>query len=150
MTKKHKVRWHDCAEAPEDMCNESHGFEDAMEDDKSSVFDSKLSTDDLDQSHPERRKTLKRSCRKEHLVTASACLTLAAAQNAFPIFDSGCNPFQLESSNNKVNDPFNKNNKYHILETYIEASPNELSHEAFIRKMQLQYFDAIEDLNSDD
>ena len=32
----------------------------------------------------------------------------------------------------------------------MEPSLNELSHEAFIKKMQIQYFDAVEGLNSDD
>ena len=148
-TKKHKVRWHECQEAPEEACDESHGFHDAMED-ISSDFNPKITTDDLDQSNPERRKKLKRSCRKAHLLTASAFLSLASASAAVPIIDSGCNFYQLEAPASACTDLFNKDNEYHILETCIEPSQDCLSHEAFVRKMQLQYFDALEDSAEED
>ena len=38
----------------------------------------------------------------------------------------------------------------HTIETSIEPTPNDLCHEAFIRKMQLQYFDVIEDSKDED
>jgi hypothetical protein len=38
----------------------------------------------------------------------------------------------------------------HVLETALQPSTDEISNEAFIRKMQLQYFDVLEDNNDED
>ena len=50
----------------------------------------------------------------------------------------------------KAHDPFRPSTVLHTLETSIEPTVVDLSHEAFIRKMQLQYFDVIEDSKDDD
>ena len=57
-------------------------------------FGPKLTPDDLPQSHPERRKRLSRSGKTLRLMTASACLSLAAAHQG-PVIDSGENIFAL-------------------------------------------------------
>ena len=79
-------------------------------------------------------------------MTASACLTLAAA-HSLPIIDSGRNVMTLEA--HPFPDPFQPDKVEHILETDI-SSPQNLSYEAFVQKMQLQYFDTLEDSADDD
>ena len=133
-TRKHKVKWHDAAEAPEDYADEFSEFKDA----ESMPTPSE---DQIDQSaHTERRRNPQRSCRKVHLIAASACLSLASH---IPIIDSGCNLFNLESKHVSHENPFVPESKYHILETRMEDHHHDLNHEVFIRKMQLQYFDVI-------
>ena len=112
-----------------------------------SDFGPKITSDDLPQSRPERRKNLKRSCRKAHLLTASACLSLAKA-HAIPILDSGLNLHHLGESTLYSHDPFKSDSASHVLETETSSgsSISTLNHEAFVRKMQLQYFDTMEPL----
>jgi len=153
-TKKHKVKWHDTMEAPHEIYDETNGFEDANEEppfeDAQSDFSPKMIIDDLPQSHPMRRDKLKRKNRKTHLVTASALMTLATT-HAMSMFDSGCNLFRQTDMNSfQHSDPFYQTSEHHILETTLDTQDQDLSQEAFIRKMQLQYFDAVEDSNSED
>ena len=73
-TRKHKVKWHDTNEGTPEVFDEFRDFKDTIEED----FGPKITTDDLPQSHEKRRDELHRSCRKAHLVTAGACLSLDA------------------------------------------------------------------------
>ena len=54
-TRKHKVKWHNTTEATEDQANGTIGFEDANCG-KPDDFGPKITTMDLNQSHPLRRK----------------------------------------------------------------------------------------------
>jgi len=152
-TPKHKKQWHDTIEAPpEDLST----FVDLEEDDhpefipQKDDFGPKVTTDDLDQSNPHRRAKLRRGCRKAYLVATSACLTLAGSMG-IKIIDSGRNINSLETIENEsiltVKDPFNPNSHLHVLETNISPVDSyvTLSQDAMIRKMELQYFDTLED-----
>ena len=96
-TNKHKVKFHDTVEASDEVMQATdplRDFEDACEDledsweaqDSGELHDESqeddfgptVMVDDLSQSHKERRKKLKRSC-KAHLLTAATCLSVAAA-----------------------------------------------------------------------
>ena len=150
-TNKHKVRWHDTQEPPPINLD---GFHDAVSEENTPIptdFGPKITSDDLDQSHPKRRQKMKRACRKTHLLTASACLSLASAHST-PIIDSGVNLHNLGESTLCSHDPFRSDSVCHILETEITAgdSITTLNHEAFVRKMQLQYFDTLEDNEDED
>ena len=67
------------------------------------------------------------------------------------IIDSGQNLHNLGESTLYTHDPFNSDLVCHVLETDITSgdSITTLNHEAFVRKMQLQYFDTLED-NADE
>ena len=102
---KHKVKWHDALEpSHEDVSS----FQDAISDEADplvSDFGPKITADDLEQSHPERRRGKKRSCIKEHLFTASSCLSLSNA-HTMHIIDSGQNLHNLGESTLCTHDPF--------------------------------------------
>ena len=153
-TNKHKKRWHDTHEAPP----EDVGFYDSQQDEtpmEESDFTPTVTPDELSQSHPARREKLQRSCRKLHLISASALLSLTQAhsynttQHPPVIIDSGINITPLGDSHLRPHDPFDPSSSCHILETALDSQEEALSNQAFIRKIQLQYFDAQKD-NEDD
>ena len=134
-TRKHKVKWHETVEAPEDYADEFSEFKDAE-------TMPPPSENKPDQNARSKWKNPIRSFRKIHLIAASACMSLASK---IPIVDSGCNLFNLESTNVSHDNPFIPESKCHILETRMEDQNHDLNHEDFILKMQLQYFDIQED-----
>ena len=75
---------------------------------------------------------------------------ILAKAHSMTIIDTGSNINQLEESKLKTHDPFCPSSSLHIIETSVESSNADLNHEAFIRKMQLQYFDALEDSLDED
>ena len=148
-TNKHKVkpRFHDAQEFPSEDDLES--VKDDLSPQKECVekdFSPKISTEDLPQSHYARRRRLNRNCKNNHLLTASALLSLTAT-HSLPIIDTGCNLVSLED--HPFQNPFDAQNTAHILETVVESIGN-LSYEAFVRKMQLQYLDTLEDMADED
>jgi len=157
-TNKHKVKWHDARKVEPDHTTshveepvaENEEFHDAQ--DIPSEFGPKITTDDLSQSHPKRRQKLIRSSRRAHFLTASTCLQLATMKNASGILDTGTSAFHLQDSELITHDPFNPESTHHVLETIVQPDDPSiaLSREAFIRKMQVQYFDALEDKDGDD
>ena len=126
-------------EAPEDYADKFSEFEDAETEPPPS--------EQTDHNVHVKQKNPFISCRKIHLIAASTCMPLASK---IPIIDIGCNLFNLESTNVSHDNPFIPESKYHILETRMEDHNHDLNHEAFIQKMQLQYFDTQEDSKSDD
>ena len=134
-TNKHKVKWHDAVEPPpEDLSS----FQDTLTDEAVTPFPDfgpKITTDDLEQLHPERRRKIQRSCRKAHLLTASAYLSLASA-HSMTFINSGQNLHNLGESTLHTHDPFNSDSVCHVLETNITPgdSITTLNHEAFVRK----------------
>ncbi len=73
-----------------------------------------------------------------------------------PIINTGENFLQpkwtLEISNTAYNDIFDPTNTFHVLETDLDPiqPPKQMDTEAFIRKLELQYFDTLEDAKSTD
>ena len=114
-TNKHKKKWHDTMEAPA----EDEGFFDSEEGTSGEIYSQEhdfrptITHDEMSQSHPSRRSKLQRSCIKQHLLTASACLSLAraqavqAAQNGITIIDTGVNIENLGESKLFNHDLFN-------------------------------------------
>ena len=71
--------------------------------------------------------------------------------HSLPVIDSGHNLHHLGESSLHTHDPFKPDNPCHILETDLGLDNEEsLSHQAFIRKVQLQYFDSLEDSTDED
>ena len=155
-TNKHKVKWHDTQEATEQEVDEFSDFEecqpyedqDNLPKSQDSDFIPPTFDDDLKQSAPERRKNLTRTCKKNHLTTAAACLALASCS----MLRSGEPLTPPLPSKLLVNDPFNPESSFHILDTttdYSEITPL-LNQEVFARKVQLQHINVLEDESSDD
>ena len=157
-TNKHKVRFHDTVEASDEVMQNTDplkDFEDANEEDSGETQDSgelpdenakddfgpTIQVDDLSQSHKERRKKLRRSC-KAHLLTAATCLSVAAAHSTHVNNNAG---LATDHKWNTFCDPFKPDSVEHILETDFDTSKSDLNHEAFVRKMQMQYFDCMDD-----
>ena len=112
-------------------------------------FGPKITIDDLPQSDPRRRKKLRRTTRKAHLLATSACLGLASTIG-LNIIDSGKNLHHLGNAETHTNfvDPFKENDPACILETDINSSHDGLDHDTLLRKMHLQYLDIFEDAKS--
>ena len=142
-TNKHKVRFHDTVEASDEVMQNTDplkDFEDANEEDSGEFpdenavddFGPTIQVDDLSQSHKERRKKLRRSC-KAHLLTAATCLSVAAAHSTH-VNDNAC--LATDHKWNTFCDPFKPDSVEHILESDFDTSKSDLNHEAFVRKMQ--------------
>ena len=126
-------------------------FKDSMEEAPEDYddFGPKITTDDLPQSDPRRRKKLRRTTRKAHLLATSACLGLASTIG-LNIIDSGKNLHHLGNAETHTNfvDPFKENGPACILETDNNSSHDGLDHDTHLRKMHLQYLDIFEDAKS--
>ena len=79
-------------------------------------FGPKVTADDMPQSHPAQRKKLDRHCKRAHLMTAAACLSLANA-HSLPVLDSGQNLPHLDDSTCFAHDLFLSDSVAHVLET---------------------------------
>ena len=78
-------------------------------------------------------------------------LSVAAtnATSIVSIVDTGDNHTNVQI--NKFSDPFNPESSFHILESTTNLdSETELNHDAFMHKMQLQYFDSVKDSKDED
>ena len=67
-----------------------------------------------------------------------------------PVFDSGYHINHLQESELNVNNPFKVDDPKYILETDLFCDSTALSQEDFARKIQLQYFDSLEDNEDED
>ena len=121
-TRKHKVRWHDTHEPPPENLDHFADAQSVM-DDLEDDFQPHITSDDLSQSDPRRRKHIRRSCRKAHLLATSACLSIASTMG-MNIIDSGQNLHHLgppihtvREQHTTFEDPFSLDNPDHILET---------------------------------
>ena len=109
------------------------------------AFGPNITTDDLSQSDPRHRDKLRRSCRQAYLLATSACIGLSAS-TGLNIIDSGHNLHHLGppiTATPDSFDPFATN--AHILETEIESNHDDLTRDALMRKMHLQFLDTFED-----
>ena len=93
---------------------------------------------------------MKKSCRKSHPLTTNGCPSLTIVHAMSPI-DSGQNIHNLGESTLYTNDPFKSDYVCHVLKTNITSgdSITTLSHAFFVRKIQLQDLDTLED-NADE
>ena len=92
---------------------------------------------------------MKRPSKQLKLMAASACLSLAAAHQG-PVINSGENLFSITESKLCSNDPFDPTSTHHILESQLSGSNDDLCHDAFLHKMQVQYFDHVKDSTDQD
>ena len=67
-----------------------------------------------------------------------------------PIIDSGENALSISKDLNCFTSPFDPSNSFHVLETPVDADDADMSQTAFINKVQLQYFDAVNDTEAED
>ena len=77
-------------------------------------------------------------------------LPLAASHTTPKFLDTGHNLHHLGESHLHTHDPFNPTSVVHTFENALSPVQTDLQHDAFIRKMELQYFDTCNDLLDDD
>ena len=115
-TRKHKTKWHDTTEASQDQV-------DQLDNNISEVPKPTI---------PPKRTQPKHSCRKAHLLTTAAFLSLANNASGLHMLDTGDPLTQLGQSKLQEHNPFDPSSAYHILETDVNTTSPEvtLSHAA--------------------
>ena len=151
------MKWHDPLEATQDQADDTEGFHDALSihDDVHDDFGPKITTDELQQSHPSRRKHLQRNRANLHLLTASSVLALASMSvgpaAGMTVIDSGRHTLGIAASTNSFATPFDPLDAHHVLETSLDDCPdNNLHHAHRVNQMHMQYFDHMHDLADGD
>ena len=76
------------------------------------------------------------------MLTAATCLSVAAAHGTQV---NNSTSLAVEHKWNTFYNPFEPNSVEHILESDFDLDKPNLNHEAFVRKMQSQCFDSMED-----